>query len=263
MFKSIIKRSVNFLHRILNEQSESQKAFFCPVCRNKVGHFLPMPYQLLDELDKHGYVHSIFCSETCNIFRYKCPVCGTNDRDRLYASFLEDEISKTKSKLKLLDIAPSITLRNFIKTLNVEYRSADLQMENVDDKVDITNMSIYEDKRFDLFICSHVLEHVKDDLAAIKELYRILKSGGWGIVMVPILLSISEDIEDDRIIESSERWKYYGQDDHVRMYSKQGFVHKLQSVGFTVEQFGVEHFGKEKFDEWGIHFRSVLYVVRK
>jgi predicted SAM-dependent methyltransferase len=124
-------------------------------------------------------------------------------------------------------------------------------------------MNIYEDNTFDFFICSHVLEHIQNDIKAMSELYRVLKPGGKCIAMVPIALSLEEDYENPEITTAEGRWKHFGQDDHVRMYSKSGFVNKLASTGFLVHQLDVNFFGYEIFDKHGIHPRSVLYVVEK
>ena len=35
-------------------------------------------------------------------------------------------------------------------------------------------------------MCNHVLEHVQDDRKVMKEFYRVIKKGGWGIFQVPI-----------------------------------------------------------------------------
>jgi SAM-dependent methyltransferase len=172
-------------------------------------------------------------------------------------------IDKSK-KLKLIDIAPSQLGRDYLKKLDfLNYRSADLMMEGVDDVVDITDMKIYEDNSVDIFVCSHVLEHIPDDIKAMQELYRILKPGGWGIAMVPINIVAEEILEDPKIVTIADRWKYYGQDDHVRFYNKKGFVSRLESVGFKVDQLGISHFGKDVFEKNGIHRRSVLYIVNK
>jgi len=38
---------------------------------------------------------------------------------------------------------------------------------------------------FDVLVCSHVLEHLPQDSAAIAELCRVLKPGGWAVLGVP------------------------------------------------------------------------------
>ncbi|MCF7835743.1 MAG: class I SAM-dependent methyltransferase [Candidatus Marinimicrobia bacterium] len=45
----------------------------------------------------------------------------------------------------------------------------------------------FEDESFDGFICKSVLEHVEDPVKAVSELYRVLKTGGCGLVYVPFL----------------------------------------------------------------------------
>ena len=146
----------------------------------------------------------------------------------------------------------------------MHYRSADLFQDNVDDKVDITDMNIYDDESFDIFICSHILEHVEDDIEAMKELFRITKPNGVGLCLVPIMLSLQSSVENEEYLKSEKlRWKYFGQGDHVRMYSKNDFVYRLQSVGFTVEQCGLDYFGKDIFESSGLDEKSILYVVKK
>jgi len=136
-------------------------------------------------------------------------------------------------------------------------------MEEADDHCNITDLNIYEDNKFDIILCSHVLEHIVDDRKAISELFRVLKRGGCAIVMVPILLSLQEDLENPKWETEAERWKYYGQYDHVRMYSKNGFVKKLQEPGFIVNQLGEEFFGVKIYEKYGINPHSILYVVEK
>jgi SAM-dependent methyltransferase len=124
-------------------------------------------------------------------------------------------------------------------------------------------MSCYEEGTFDAFICSHVLEHVSDDLKALSELFRILKPNGWGILMVPIILSLDQIDEDPLLEDIAERWRRFGQDDHVRMYSRNGFIERVIGAGFSVRQYGQEYFGAEVFKRYGISDKSILYVVEK
>lgn len=101
----------------------------------------------------------------------------------------------------------------------LDYWSSDLLADNVDVKADLVELP-YGDSSVDIFLCSHVLEHVEDDRRAIAELYRILKPGGWGIAIVPILLTLSDVYEDASIISEADRWRHFAQGDHFRLYLK-------------------------------------------
>lgn len=237
---------------------------YCPVCNTNLNEkFAPLDPKYATLQKQYGYPYELSDGETLNALEFKCRVCGATDRDRLFATYIQKKV-KPDITYKLLDIAPSVALTRFLKAKkNIHYRSADLMMEGVDDHIDIEDMSIYGNDSFDIFICSHVLEHVNDDGLAMKELKRVLKPEGWGIIMVPIALNLLETDEDVCITDAAERWKRFGQDDHLRLYSKFGFVQKLQNVGFLVEQLGIEYFGKKAFKCRGIEKKSVLYIVKK
>lgn len=239
---------------------------YCPVCKTRLWRFRAIPLWYLKHLDKYGFIHSVFALETLNLFASSCPSCGASDRDRLCALYLEHrfKLLDATNRYKFVDFAPSASLSRTIKACTIlEYRSADLFDSSADDKVDIQDMQIYSEASIDIFLCSHVLEHVPSDRTAIAELYRILRPGGWGIVMVPIQLTLTDVYEDPSITSEADRWKHFGQGDHLRLYSKQGFVSRLAEAGFEVNQFGIDHFGADVFETYGISARSVLYVVEK
>jgi dTDP-4-amino-4,6-dideoxygalactose transaminase/SAM-dependent methyltransferase len=241
--------------------------FFCPACEDRVPRFSPLPEFYTRELESNGSDLRVTDFETCNFQAYQCPHCGATDRDRLYALYLEDRLPKEASeqpKFALLDIAPSTPLSAFIRRkFQIHYRTADRFMKNVDDRIDITSMDRYEDNSFDAFICSHVLEHVPDDQKALAELFRVLKPGGWGIAMTPICLALNETREDFSKTSEAERTKYFGQNDRVRLYSRQGFIDRLKGAGFEVRELRQDYFKPEDVKRCSIPSSGVLYVVEK
>ena len=84
---------------------------------------------------------------------------------------------------------------------------------------------------FDVILCNHLLEHIPDDMKAMKELYRVLKPGGWSILQSPILLE--KTFEDFTVTEPKEREKIFGQADHVRKYGLD-YTDRLAEAGFIV-----------------------------
>ena len=73
-----------------------------------------------------------------------------------------------------------------------------------DRKIDITDIN-FEDNFFDVIICNHVLEHVKDDRKAMSELFRVLKPKGFAILQVPISKNVKETFEDFSITSPEEK----------------------------------------------------------
>ncbi|MFA6922766.1 MAG: methyltransferase domain-containing protein [Bacteroidales bacterium] len=266
--KNISKKKIINLEKFPKntQQNDSINAYYCPACGNSINIFNRFPQWHLDELDENNFIHSIYNFETLNLKNSSCPICNTGDSTRLYMLFLKSFFNKidTSKIHKLIEFAPVPVIANYLKTLKfIEYRSADLNDKNVNDTVDLTDMRIYDDCSYNIFICTHVLEHIADDIKAMKELYRILKPGGWGIINVPILLTLTEDYENHNITSENERLKHFGQKDHVRIYSKNGFVKKLNFAGFKVKQYGMDYFGTDVFEKCGIKKGSILYIVEK
>jgi FkbM family methyltransferase len=198
--------------------------------------------------------------------QYSCPHCGASDRDRLYACYLERRMARiqVEEPVLLLDIAPSLPLSRLLDRFeNLIRHTADLLAKDVDFTVDVTNMPEIASDSYDALICSHVLEHVRDDGKALTELYRVLKPGGWAILMVPIVTTINEIDEDPDVTDEGERWRRFGQYDHVRLYSKRGFIERVEAGGFHLHQLGVDYFGESTFKQYGITNKSILYIGEK
>src|SRR4029077_9314435 len=136
-----------FIKRIVRRYEAALKSypFQCPVCLRRVGQFKPLQRALpglMESWEKHAFDLQLFAqAETLNIWQYACPYCRANDRSRLFAMFLGG--LTPSGKLRLLDFAPSKPLQKLIQDMGwIDYRSADLLMPDVDDRIDITDMHI-------------------------------------------------------------------------------------------------------------------------
>lgn len=241
-----------------------QQSGWCPTCGNRPVTFLPLPEFYRDNAHRQGFVH-FGKGEMTSHETYTCSRCGASDRERMYALWIDQQIKKeyfSKGK-RLIHFAPETALSKKLKELDFfDYKTADLLMDDVDYQVDVMDMPFDADS-IDFFICSHVLEHVESDDQAIRELYRITKHGGGGILMAPIVVGLEKTIEDPSVIDEAGRWRLYGQNDHVRLYAHEDYVTKIKSNGFHVVQLGKEYFGEEVFCLLGLKSTSILYVVSK
>lgn len=257
-----------FLYRIKKKLLKNRKTFSCSVCGMHKVQMLPLSPSFIQAYKDHDFIFPIEQFETLNIKNYSCSNCGATDRSRLIALFVGNHLEKRNPKnFKFLDIAPANNLGNFLKNKLTQgsYRTADLFMENVDDKIDMQNMHQYQDNSWDAILCSHVLEHVKDDSKALKEMFRVLDKNGIAILLAPIVLNIdksSEAVKGKNYTEA-ERWKFFGQDDHERIYSKQDFIERIENAGFKLHQLDNDHFGNDTFKKYGITKKSVLYIGEK
>ena len=70
-----------------------------------------------------------------------------------------------------------------------QYHRSDIVNENSDSEITIISaaQTIYENDSFDSVICSEVLEHVEDVGAALDEIYRVLKPGGYALITTPFV----------------------------------------------------------------------------
>ncbi len=164
----------------------------------------------------------------------------------------------------MLHVAPELCFIDKFEALpNLEYITADIESPLAKVKMDIHEIP-FENNSIDIIFCNHVLEHVEDDLRALREMRRVLKSGGWAIIQVPFFYPLPEKTYEDRSITGSrEREKAFGQNDHVRLYG-QDYEDRLVSSGFQVLK---ENFVEELSDEDRIRFAlpksEIIYKVIK
>ncbi len=201
----------------------------CPMCNSHIKGMLPFGYDfpVLSEKNVIGGGYRL---------NARCPVCYSVDRERLLYLYLQHKTSLFRQKTKLLHVAPERALSSFIKKhIRIDYLTADLSSDGVMVKMDITHIE-YPDNYFDAIICNHVLEHIIDDSKAMRELHRVLKPDGWGILQVPISRSLAATYEDCSIVTAEERERLFGQSDHVRIYASD-YSERLKDAGFQVEEF--------------------------
>lgn len=163
----------------------------------------------------------------------RCPGCGSLERHRLVWRHLRSRTSIFTRPMRLLHVAPEPALRRALERLPaLDYVAVDLESPLADVRVDLTAMP-FADGVFDGILCSHVLEHIPDDRAAMRELRRTLAPDGWAILEVPIDEARERTYEDWTITAPAERVRAFGQRDHVRWYGRD-YPDRLREAGFDV-----------------------------
>jgi len=79
----------------------------------------------------------------------------------------------------------------------------------------------WANNKFDAVVISEVLEHIEDDEAALREIWRVLRPGGVCVLSVPA---------DPEQYDWFDRWV-----GHLRRYQKTELQQRLESQGFTVK----------------------------
>ncbi|MFA5573735.1 MAG: methyltransferase domain-containing protein [Brumimicrobium sp.] len=217
----------------------------CPVCERSFRKFL-------------SYGSSVSHRE--NVL---CPYDLTLERHRLIWFYLKEHTDFFSKPIELLHIAPEQCFHGlFKKQANLKYLTGDLVSPIADMHFDLHEIPL-EDNRFDVTFCNHVMEHVDDPIQCMKELYRVLKPGGWGIMQVPQDLSREVTYEDPTITSPAEREKHFWQKDHLRLFGRD-YPDWLRKAGFQVDEFVVEkEFTQEQIDYFRLAKTEILYIARK
>ena len=167
-------------------------------------------------------------------------------RRAILESFLHDIVSSLKSRLQAAPGEPAKAgTQNQLKILdvgcgtgaNLEMLSQFGEAEGVDVSDDalefcrrkglraqkgLAETLPFADEKFDITTALDVVEHLDDDIAGLKEMYRVTKRGGYSLIFVPAFMwlwGVQDDISNHRI-----------------RYTKRQIVDRLQQAGYTVER---------------------------
>ena len=192
-----------------------------------------------------------------------CPRCFSKNRERLIIALLEHRIDI--SSTSILHFSPEKYLNRYLRK-KAFVTTVDIEpgfYTNIDPKItfsDATNLA-FADESFDMVIANHILEHIPDDSKAMKELWRVTKTGGSAILQVPYSETLATTLEDSHINDPAKQEALFGQRDHVRIYEMNNYIHRLTKAGFTVEVLRPE--ALKEFEMYAIQPRESVFLCKK
>ena len=200
--------------------------------------------------------HRFFSVAGVSYIRYNavCPKCGSVERNRALTKYLENRGSFGNRRLRCLEIGPFKGSRTYFESRNCDYISIDIDSELATEKMDVTHLGFPVDF-FEMIICSHVLEHVDDDLQAMRELYRVLRNEGNCFIMVPFNRHRTDTIEykEPNPLDPLHL-RYYGMD----------IIDRLKSTGFNVSMLNlVAEISESDIKQYGLSVEEFCFVCVK
>ena len=143
--------------------------------------------------------------------------------------FAGDLLTKHKGSLNILDAgcgagALCRRLCRFGETVGVDSSQESLDACRQETGFKVVKGSLldlpFADNSFDLVFSLDTIEHIADDVAALGELRRVLKPGGYLIALVPAFMALWGSHDEN-----------YG---HFRRYDKTGFAAAAAGAGFSI-----------------------------
>jgi len=152
--------------------------------------------------------------------RVHCPACRGCERHRMLHLYLARRDREFFSRIdRVLHVAPERegNLRALLEQAgHARVFAADGRFSVVAGQTrafqcDARHIPV-QSNTFDTLFCLHVLEHIRDDCAAIAELCRVLKPGGIAYIMAPFVPGIESSYALDKPDAIGHVWMYAQRD---------------------------------------------------
>ena len=233
----------------------------CSICERQVQRFLPyrggwadVP-PLIRQLDVVG----------SDVENFECPVCGCHDRERHLLMYLKaSDLLPLMQGARILHFAPEHHLQRFIRAATpVEYVLGDLYPSRPEiQQIDLQAIQ-YPENHFDFILANHILEHVQDDVRALREIYRVLRINGHAILQTPYSSVLAHAFEDAGIQTEQARLHAYGQEDHRRLYGRNIIEHFENSGLRSLVKTHVQLLPDIDPDQLGINPAEPFFLFKK
>jgi 2-polyprenyl-3-methyl-5-hydroxy-6-metoxy-1,4-benzoquinol methylase len=118
-------------------------------------------------------------------------------------------------------------------------------------KIDLNKKNIFLKRKFDLVVCYHVIEHIKNPNIFIKNIKSILKKNGTLIVGTP-------DFDSAMARLYKNKFRMLHDKTHISLFSRESLVRFLENFGFKIFNIDYPFFETEYFNK-----KSILKIFSK
>src|SRR6266550_307327 len=200
-----------------------------------------------------------------NFPKTKCPKCNSFARHRLIPySLIYFDLNFNERVL--LHVGPNMEESAWIsKQLKLKkYLRFDLEKKKklINLVGDLEAIPLVSES-IDHILIWHVLEHIHNDHAVIKEMRRVLRNGGSIIVSVPIFPPDRVQTLEDPAVPRENYQDIYGHFDHVRACGLD-YADRFRAAGFKVRELRVKTLPKQSDTElYGLSASHVAWCCTK
>lgn len=155
-----------------------------------------------------------------------CPRCLSLERHRDFIVLFRRLRPLFGDRIRVLDIAPTRAFAQFCRASpDIVYLSVDRVSELAMARMDIQRLAVLS-AVFDIVVCYHVLDYVADDRTAMREIRRVLKPLGMGILQERVDTGVATQEWGGPRPEALDRIRQYGFD----------FSHRLREANLEVRE---------------------------
>ncbi|MCL2499447.1 MAG: class I SAM-dependent methyltransferase [Defluviitaleaceae bacterium] len=194
----------------------------------------------------------------------ECPICYSLERHRhLWLYYNYSQLLEIAVPKKVLIFAPSGSIISKLRRYkNLELVTADINPKRAEHQVDVQAIP-FEDESFDFIECFFVLPYVEDDVKALNELHRVLKTNGKIALYLPIR-AISEGSIDlyavDTPFTETERKNNPG----FRHVYGSDVLNWLALPGFNAQRIdNIVTYSPDELKRYGINSSSSIFILEK
>lgn len=184
-----------------------------------------------------------------------CPVCGALEWHRFGWWYLRSRHGAVvRAGARVLHVAAEAEIRRQLERVDgVVYLALDLDPMRASLLGDLCCLPL-ADGSIDLVYCSHVLEHVDDDIQAMTEMRRVVAPTGAALIQVPVSAEVTWG--DPSITDPAERTRLFGLHSHVRRYGPD-VVDRLTSAGWRVEHTRIPDLPRDVVERYGLPHHDI------